>query len=436
MAKNSIPEWDTTANNNTDIGGTNIDEGCAPSGMNNAVRSVMKQIADLFGTAVTFSSGQKTQFQQNFDLEPGVDIPTYALTPTKLDVRRNRIVNHDMRMSQENGSGSGTSNGYYAADQWAQYFVTNAGSLAVQRVGLITPAGSPTRLRATVAVADASLAAGEYWTLSQNLEGSNVADFQYGSSAAKSSVLRFGFKGPAGTYAVALHNSAANRSFVALFTIAGGDANTDTVQTISIAGDQTGLWLKDDGVIGITLDIVLACGSTFQGTTGWQAGNILGTSGVSNGMGTGGAVFELFDVGLRLDPGATGVYGQYEVGEVDAVYRSERYGYFWGASSGSSMEFLHGQCPTASLFTGLYVLPAPMPANMTITGASGGNYRIYAAGFGYVLTTNLSLNSVASDRRTITISASTAGPLTPGWAAALINGSGNVPRIGILARLS
>lgn len=239
--------------------------------------------------------------------------------------RRNRIVNGDMRVSQENVTTAGTANGYYPVDQWAQYRVTSAGTLTVAQVASVTPAGSPNRLRATVTVADASLAAGEFWKLTQNLEGSNVADFQYGGSSAKASVLRFGFKGPAGTYAARVGNSAANRSFVALFTITAGQANTDTVQTVAITGDTTGTWLTANGVIGMTLDIVLACGSTFQGVAGWQAGNLLGTSAVSNGMGTGSAVFELFDVGLKLDPDATGVYGAYEAGETDAVYRSERY---------------------------------------------------------------------------------------------------------------
>jgi len=230
-----------------------------------------------------------------------------------------------MRVSQQNGTASGTTTGYYPVDQWAQYRVTSAGTLTVAQVASVTPAGSPNRLRATVTVADATVGAGEYWTLTQNLEGSNVADFQYGGSAAKAAVLRFGFKGPAGTYAVALHNSANDRSFVALFTIASGDANADTVQTIAITGDTSGTWLTADGVIGITLDIVLAVGSTRRGSTGWQSGAILGTTAVSNGMGTGGAVFELFDVGLKLDPDATGAYGAYEVGYTDAVYRSERY---------------------------------------------------------------------------------------------------------------
>ena len=50
MAKNKISQYASTsagANLNTDIAGINIDEGCAPSGINNAIRTLMAQIKDL-----------------------------------------------------------------------------------------------------------------------------------------------------------------------------------------------------------------------------------------------------------------------------------------------------------------------------------------------------------------------------------------------------
>lgn len=237
---------------------------------------------------------------------------------------RNRVVNGDKTVSQENGQTAGTTNGYYVSDQNAVYRVTSAGTITAQNVLTISPAGGY-RDRITITVADASLAAGEYLTYTQNLEGSNVRDLKWGDAGAVAAVARMGFKGPAGTYAYRLGNSAANRSYVALFTISGGEANTDVVREFAIPGDTTGTWLNGDGVIGITRDIVLAAGSTFQGAAGWQGGKILGTSGISNGMGTGGAVFEFFDEGFKADPDATGVYGAYEVGEVDAVYQGGRY---------------------------------------------------------------------------------------------------------------
>lgn len=41
MTKAKISEYDASAANNTDVNGVNIAEGCAPSGINNAIREVM-----------------------------------------------------------------------------------------------------------------------------------------------------------------------------------------------------------------------------------------------------------------------------------------------------------------------------------------------------------------------------------------------------------
>ena len=46
MAKNKISEWDATASGNTDVGGININEGCPPSTINNALREIMAQVKD------------------------------------------------------------------------------------------------------------------------------------------------------------------------------------------------------------------------------------------------------------------------------------------------------------------------------------------------------------------------------------------------------
>jgi len=46
MAKNKISEYSSVAANNVDIAGINIAEGCAPSGINNAIRELMAQLKD------------------------------------------------------------------------------------------------------------------------------------------------------------------------------------------------------------------------------------------------------------------------------------------------------------------------------------------------------------------------------------------------------
>ena len=46
MAKTKVSQWDSVAANNTDINAININEGCPPSTINNAIREVMAQIKD------------------------------------------------------------------------------------------------------------------------------------------------------------------------------------------------------------------------------------------------------------------------------------------------------------------------------------------------------------------------------------------------------
>ena len=47
MARTKISEYSETAADNTDINNINIAEGCAPSGINNAIREMMKQLKDF-----------------------------------------------------------------------------------------------------------------------------------------------------------------------------------------------------------------------------------------------------------------------------------------------------------------------------------------------------------------------------------------------------
>ncbi len=47
MARTKISEFSATPNDNTDIDGIDIAEGCAPSGINNAIRELMSQLKDM-----------------------------------------------------------------------------------------------------------------------------------------------------------------------------------------------------------------------------------------------------------------------------------------------------------------------------------------------------------------------------------------------------
>lgn len=47
MSKDAISDYSATAGSNTDVGGVNVNEGCPPSGINNAIRELMSHLADL-----------------------------------------------------------------------------------------------------------------------------------------------------------------------------------------------------------------------------------------------------------------------------------------------------------------------------------------------------------------------------------------------------
>jgi hypothetical protein len=56
MAKNSITDYDNTAANNADVQSVDISEGCSPSGINNAIREVMADLADVNDGTVALTS--------------------------------------------------------------------------------------------------------------------------------------------------------------------------------------------------------------------------------------------------------------------------------------------------------------------------------------------------------------------------------------------
>lgn len=270
----------------------------------------------------------------------------------------NRVVNGAMQISQENGN-TVVTNGFYPVDQWVLVSGTS-GTMQTQRVQVTTPKGSKDRLRVAVSVADASMTTNEQISILQAIEGSRMADFCYGSASAKQAILRFGFRGPAGTYAVSIRNSADSRSFVAMFTITAGQASTDTEQVIVVPGDTTGTWLNDTG-IGCRVCFIFASGPTFIGAAGWQAGTFMATSALTNNVAVAGSQFEIFDVGFYLDPQSTGVASPWQMPDyAQELMACQRY---WQRRTNAVN-------PSATWFG--WSLPVEMRVNPAITGGSTG----------------------------------------------------------------
>lgn len=211
-------------------------------------------------------------------------------------IKKNYVINGAMQISQENGTTAGSAAVFYPADQFQGTWAGTSGVYTAAQVAVSTPGGSSARIRFIATTADAAVGAGDIVFIQQVLEGLRVADLRFGSAAAKTITLQFGVKAPAGTYCVALLNGATNRSYIAEYVIAAGEANTDVVKSVTVSGDTTGTWSVDN-TVGIVIRWGLMAGTTFQQVAGsWGTVNAIGSANQFNFMGTVNNVFELFDV--------------------------------------------------------------------------------------------------------------------------------------------
>jgi hypothetical protein len=230
---------------------------------------------------------------------------------------RNRIINGDMRIDQRNAGASVTlGGGTYTVDRFIGYNNTD-GVFTVQQVTDVpTASGFTKSLKFTVGTVDSSLSATQYAIIRQRVEGYNVADLGWGAAGAKSITLSFWAKSTVtGTFACAILNSAADRSFLSTYVI--NSANTWEYKTITIPGDTSGTWVIDNG-IGIQVDWNLGAGSTYSNATSgsWLTGLYLGLTGAASTtfVGNSGATFQITGVQLEKGSAATAFenrqYGQ------------------------------------------------------------------------------------------------------------------------------
>jgi hypothetical protein len=216
---------------------------------------------------------------------------------------KNRIINGAMVIDQRNAGASksiGVGVDSFTLDRF--YFNNQTdGAFTVQQSST-APAGFTNSLLLTVTTQDSSLAAGQYCFMQQGIEGFNVADLNWGTADAKTITLSFWVRSSlTGTFGGSLRNNNSDRSYP--FTYAISSANTFEYKTVTIAGDTTGTWLKNNGS-GIQLEMGIGVGSTFSGTAGaWAAANYLSATGATNILGTNGATWYI--TGFQLEVGST-----------------------------------------------------------------------------------------------------------------------------------
>ena len=223
-----------------------------------------------------------------------------SLNGGALSGARNRIINGDMRIDQRNaGASVNLADGVYNLDRW-QGSVSQASKVTIQRS--TTAATGFTHSQLLTVSSAMTFGAGDYCGNAQSIEGFNVSDLGFGTANAKTVTVSFWARSSVtGTYSVAFHNEATNRSCAKAYTISA--ANTWEYKTITFQGDTSGTWLTDNSV-GMKVYFALGMGSTYGGATDgtWNSTLKLAVTGQTNRASTAGATFYI--TGVQLEAGS------------------------------------------------------------------------------------------------------------------------------------
>jgi hypothetical protein len=227
---------------------------------------------------------------------------------------KNRIINGAMVIDQRNAGASvtNTASVTYTLDRWV-YQAAQASKFTVQQnAGSVTPPVGFSNYLGVTSSSAYTVLTGDYFNISQLIEGFNCADCNWGTANAKTVTLSFWvYSSLTGTFGGALRNSAANRSYPFSYTVSS--ANTWTQISVTIAGDTSGTWVGATNGNGVGLFFSLGMGATYSTTAGaWAAGNYLAPTGATSVVGTNGATFYITGVQLEVGNSATGYeYRQY-----------------------------------------------------------------------------------------------------------------------------
>ena len=114
MAKNSIRDYDATSGNNTDVQSVDISEGCAASGINNALREIMADLKDVSTGTVNL----ETPAADRLDVDNiRIDGNTISSTDTNGDITLDPNGTGDTIMTGSGGQVTIDENGHITSKQ-------------------------------------------------------------------------------------------------------------------------------------------------------------------------------------------------------------------------------------------------------------------------------------------------------------------------------
>jgi len=261
----------------------------------------------------TFSSGTRkwTWTGEQWSAANIIEVPPSSF--------RNKIINGDMRIDQRNAGASyipPTGGGLrYTIDRWGvQSQITNSNYITTQQLSLTPPPGFVNYLNITVNTAQTlGSSIFDYYILRQAIEGNNVRDLGWGTSSPKTTTLSFWVRSSlTGLFGGHLTNATSSRFYTFTYNIT--QANTWQYVTVTIPGDTVGPWSTDTSA-GIYVTWVLGVGtgnnagvpnSWVSYAGGGATPTPVGTTGLTNFLGTQGTTFQItgvqFEVGSIATP--------------------------------------------------------------------------------------------------------------------------------------
>ena len=217
---------------------------------------------------------------------------------------KSRIINGAMVIDQRNAGASATlTNGGYSLDRWKTTFTQTSKYTVQQNAGSVTPPTGYSNYLGVTSSSAYSVLAGDFFFISQLIEGFNTSDLGWGTAGASSVTLSFWVRSSlTGTFGGVLQNSAENYTYPFSFTI--NAANTWEQKTVTVTGPTAGTWVGGTNGVGMAVRFSLGAGSTYSGTAGsWSGSTYYSATGATSVVGTNGATFYI--TGVQLEKGST-----------------------------------------------------------------------------------------------------------------------------------
>lgn len=411
------------------LGGTNATGALSNNRvMKSSAGTIIEAAAITANRAVTSDSNGIPVASATTDTEVGYVSGVTSALQTQLNnialgtVGRNRIINGDMRISQQAAGALvavNTNADFWPVDMLRCGAQVADGVFTAQQLSTTPPAGFTNYVHFVTTTADASIGAAQLYAATIAIEGNNCRDLLYGTASAKTITLSFWVKSSlTGAFSGALSNSATDRSYPFSYTI--NSAATWEQKTITITGDLTGTWLTDTG-IGIRVYFDLGSGTSRRATANsWAAGsNITGVTGAVSLIATNAATLDL--TGIQFELGSTATQFEFRPMATELAMCQRYYVKLGGSTSTDPISLAHAISATVAYC--LRPFPVVMRAAPTGTVNNPTNFTTGNAAGGTINCTALTFSSASTSM--VQLNATVAAGLVAGNASNLLSGTSN-----------